>query len=162
MWRPHKALEARLRGAWASSHRQWGAKEECEGGHPSTSHGCMAPAGPQSIMAFLQGSVPGPPPSMRTWEQLLAQGSASLPVAGRQLRGPVELLLQGQALGQDIGLSIGAGVQLESKQRERGCQHAQSAPATFTLGEKIDQERQWPWARPFTSHASVSSFVKRS
>lgn len=73
---------------------------------------------------------------MRTWEQLLAQGSASLPVAGRQLRGPVELLLQGQALGQDVGLSIGARVQLESKHRERGCQHAQSAPATFALGDR--------------------------
>ena len=32
------------------------------------------------------------PPCLRTWEQLLAQGAATLPVAGSQLCGCVELL----------------------------------------------------------------------
>lgn len=60
------------------------------------------------------------PPRMHTWEQLLAPGVATLPVAGSQLCGPTELL-QGQTLGQDIGLNVRACVQLRSKQRERGC-----------------------------------------
>lgn len=51
-----------------------------------------------------------------TWEQLLAQGSATLPVSVSHLCGCLELL-QGQTLGQDVGLSIGARVQLGSKDR---------------------------------------------
>lgn len=57
---------------------------------------------------------------MRTWEQLLAQGAATLPVAGSQLCGCVELL-QGQTLAQDVGLSVGARVQLGSEQKQRRC-----------------------------------------
>ena len=62
---------------------------------------------------------PGPP-RMRTWEQLLAQGAATLPVAGSQLCGRVELL-QGQTLAQDVGLSVRARVQLGSEQKQRRC-----------------------------------------
>lgn len=57
---------------------------------------------------------------MHTWEQLLAEGAATLPFAGSQLCGRMELL-QGQTLGQDVGLSIRARVQLRSKHRERVC-----------------------------------------
>lgn len=57
---------------------------------------------------------------VRTWEQLLAQAAAALPITGGQLCGRRELL-QGQTLGQDIGLSVRDRVRLESKQRERGC-----------------------------------------
>lgn len=57
---------------------------------------------------------------MRTWEQLLAQGAATLPVTGSQLCGCVELL-QGQTLAQDVGLSVGARVQLGSEQKQRRC-----------------------------------------
>lgn len=58
------------------------------------------------------------PPHTHTWEQL--RGAATLPLAGRQLCGPVELL-QGQTFGQNVSLSIRACVQLRNKQRERGC-----------------------------------------
>lgn len=60
------------------------------------------------------------PPRMHTWEQLLAEGAATFPFAGSQLCGRMELL-QGQTLGQDVGLSIRARVQLRSKHRERVC-----------------------------------------
>lgn len=74
----------------------------------------------QSLVVSCRAVHQALPPCTHTWEQLLAQGAAPLPVAGRQLCGPVELL-QGQALGQDVGLRIGACVQLRSKQMERWC-----------------------------------------
>lgn len=68
----------------------------------------------------LLGYALAPPPCTRTWEQLLAQATVTLAIAGSQLCGRVELL-QGQTLGQDVGLRIRACVQLGSKQRERRC-----------------------------------------
>lgn len=76
------------------------------------------------------------PPCTHTWEKLLAQGAAPLPVAGGQLCGPMELL-QGQTLGQDVGLGLRACVQLRSKQRERGCLcETTCPPATLGLGDR--------------------------
>lgn len=69
-----------------------------------------------------EGSFPGGalalPPHTHTWQQLLAQGSATLPVTGSQLCTCLERW-QGQAFCQDVGLGIGARVQLGSKQRGR-------------------------------------------
>lgn len=89
------------------------------------------------------------PPSTHTWEQLLAQGSATLPVAGCQLCGRVELL-QGQTLGQDVGLSLRAHVQLGSKHRERGCWHETAGPQPPRFRGQ-GRKDGGPRARPFTS-----------
>lgn len=57
---------------------------------------------------------PGSASCEHTWEELLAQGLAALPSAGRQQCGCLELL-QGQTLGQNISLWVGTCVQLGSR-----------------------------------------------
>lgn len=100
-------------------------------------------ASPSSCRAVL----PALPLCTPTWEQLLAQGAAPLPVVGSQLCGPMELL-QGQTLGQDVGLGVRARVQLRSKQRREGVRVR--PPTTSNTGLR-GPDRKRSRGRPFTS-----------
>lgn len=107
-----------MRGAWASSHGQWGTTGKFEGIYAHldtlqrqlspeewvslsksclygsewpTEHSCLL-AGLGGSKRVLQATCLALPPRVHTWEQLLTQGAATLPFTGSQLCGRVELL----------------------------------------------------------------------
>lgn len=116
------------------------------------------------------GRLKGPPgvglalprAGLPTWEQLLARGSAALPVALGRLCGCLELL-QGQTLGQDVGLRIRARVQLGSEHRDREVLSALDRPPSSDPGFRGQGGKgSGPRAGPSPHGASGPSFVKRS
>lgn len=163
MLRPHEALEARLRGAWASPTGNGGPKKSVKEGIPQqvmaiwpllahrasrsscrTGWQCRGPGcapGPASQHAYL-GAAPGPRlclPSRRWPPAAWTHGAAAAGPGTRSGRRP-----------QYRGLCA-AG---EQAQGERVSARHSLPPATFTLG--IGQERQWPWGK--TLHFTMPQF----